>query len=148
MSQLYELYKQLGNEGYGAAIGKIAPYFSTISPNFVELRQGYCEITVVNQVNVHNHLGSVHAIAMCNGAELVAGLVTDVSIPNDKRWIPVGMTVRYLTMAKHDLRIFTNCENVDWNQDGDIDIDVEAHSGEETAMEAKITMRISDKKNP
>jgi hypothetical protein len=49
---------------------------------------------------VQNHIGTVHAIALCNLAELCAGLVTDVSIPRDMRWIPQDMTVRYLRKAK------------------------------------------------
>jgi hypothetical protein len=49
---------------------------------------------------VHNHIGSVHAIALCNLAELCAGVMTDASLPKDMRWIPKGMTVSYLKRAK------------------------------------------------
>jgi acyl-coenzyme A thioesterase PaaI-like protein len=48
---------------------------------------------------VHNHIGTVHAIALCNLAELTAGLCTEVTIPASMRWIPKGMTVRYLKKA-------------------------------------------------
>jgi len=81
MSELYELYNKLGNEGYGEAIGKIAPYFSTIHPEFLELRPGFCEILIRNEPSVHNHIGTVHAMAICNGVELAAGVTTDISIP-------------------------------------------------------------------
>ena len=80
MSWLSELYRSLGNERYAGAISELAPYFGTISPKFKELRPGYCSIVIPNTRAVHNHLGSMHAIAMCNGAELTAGLTTDVSI--------------------------------------------------------------------
>jgi acyl-coenzyme A thioesterase PaaI-like protein len=147
MSELYQLYQQLGNEGYGKAVGKVAPYFSTIDPQFKNLKPGYCEIAVVNQESVHNHLGTVHAIAMCNAAELVAGLMTDVSIPGQSRWIPVGMTVRYLAMAKQDLKVFTtNGDEIDWQQHADVVVNVDVYSGEDKAMEAEITMRLSAKK--
>jgi acyl-coenzyme A thioesterase PaaI-like protein len=49
---------------------------------------------------VHNHIGTVHAIALCNLAELCAGVMTDASLPKDMRWIPKGMTVSYLKRAK------------------------------------------------
>ncbi|MGD9388663.1 MAG: DUF4442 domain-containing protein, partial [Gammaproteobacteria bacterium] len=49
---------------------------------------------------IQNHIGTVHAIALCNLAELCAGLVTDASIPDDMRWIPKGMEVRYLAKAR------------------------------------------------
>jgi Domain of unknown function (DUF4442) len=49
---------------------------------------------------MENHIGSVTAIALCNLAELCAGLMTDVSIPADMRWIPKEMWVQYLEKAK------------------------------------------------
>ena len=48
---------------------------------------------------MHNHLGTVHAIALCNLAELSAGVMTDAAIPPDMRWIPKGMSVDYLKKA-------------------------------------------------
>jgi hypothetical protein len=48
---------------------------------------------------VHNHIGTVHAIALCNLAELSAGVMTDASLPPSMRWIPKGMTVEYLMKA-------------------------------------------------
>jgi hypothetical protein len=49
---------------------------------------------------VHNHLGTVHAIALCNLAELSAGVMTEASLPSAMRWIPKGMTVEYLKKAR------------------------------------------------
>lgn len=48
---------------------------------------------------MHNHLGSVHAITLCNLTELSAGVMTDAAIPLDMRWIPKGMSVDYLKKA-------------------------------------------------
>ena len=53
---------------------------------------------------VLNHIGTIHAIAMCNMAELAAGTMTEVTIPGTHRWIPSGMTVEYLNKAESDLR--------------------------------------------
>jgi acyl-coenzyme A thioesterase PaaI-like protein len=53
---------------------------------------------------VLNHIGTVHAIAMCNMAEITGGTMTDVTIPATHRWIPKGMTVEYLKKAETDLR--------------------------------------------
>jgi hypothetical protein len=57
---------------------------------------------------VLNHIGTIHAIAMCNLAELAAGTMTDVSIPPGMRWIPKGMTVEYLQKASSNV----TCEAV------------------------------------
>ncbi len=81
-----------------------APYFASIGAQFVELRPGYCELQLKKRRKVLNHIGTMHAIAMCNMAELAAGTMTDVSIPSTHRWIPKGMTVDYLAKAETDLR--------------------------------------------
>jgi hypothetical protein len=85
-----------------------APYFGSIRPRFVELRPGCCKIHMTKRRAVLNHIGTVHAIAMCNLAELAAGTMTEVSIRPDMRWIPKGMTVEYLSKATSDV----SCEAV------------------------------------
>lgn len=145
MSELFKLYLALGNNKYGETIGKIAPYFDTIKPEFVDLKPAYCEIVIRNTRSVHNHLGTVHAIAMCNGAELVAGLMTDVSIPEGRRWIPVGMTVKYLAMAKTDLRVVAQGRDIDWTVFGEIEVPVEIiDSNGIKVLAAKIIMKVSE----
>lgn len=147
MSELYDLFKKLGPNKYGDAIGKIAPYFATIDPQFVKLEPGYCEIIIQNRKPVHNHLGTIHAIAICNGAELVAGLVTDVSIPEKHRWIPVAMKVEYLAKAETDIRVIANRRDADWSKLGEVIIPVDAFdNSNKKVFFAEITMKIGEKK--
>ena len=124
MSELFDLYNHLGNAAFSKKVCEIVPYFATIDPQFVDLQPGYSEVTMPNTAKVHNHLGTVHAIAMCNLAEIAAGLMADVSIPETCRWIPVGMNVRYLAKAKTDLRGIANGREIDWANPGDKDIPV------------------------
>jgi acyl-coenzyme A thioesterase PaaI-like protein len=77
-----------------------APYFDSVSPRISVLQQNLCEGYFNHKRKVQNHIGTVHAIALCNIAELCAGLMVDVSIPADMRWIPQSMTVNYLKKAK------------------------------------------------
>ena len=84
---------------FSRAVCLRAPYFATIAPRFVALEPGRCEVSIRDRRRVHNHIGTVHAIALCNLAELVAGVMTDASLPKDMRWIPKGMTVQYLKKA-------------------------------------------------
>ncbi|MGY4827587.1 hotdog fold domain-containing protein [Sphaerotilaceae bacterium SBD11-9] len=143
MSQNLVLFRQLGPQNFSAAIGNVAPYFASIDPQFVDLRKGFAEVRIRNQRKVHNHIGTVHAIALCNGAELVAGTCTDVSIPEGARWLPVGMTVQYLAKAKTDIRVVTEAETVDWSQSGNIEVPVAAYDSEGTkVMGAVITMNV------
>ena len=95
--QAMRLWRRLGGSGLGRwvftrIVCLKAPYFASISPRLVRLEPGYCEAWLRQRRRVQNHIGTVHAIALCNLAELCAGLVTDVSIPRDMRWIPQDMT--------------------------------------------------------
>lgn len=76
-----------------------APYFSSIAPRIETLEPGRCIATIRHRRAVTNHIGTVHAIALCNLAEFTGGLACDVSIPPSMRWIPKGMTVAYLKKA-------------------------------------------------
>jgi acyl-coenzyme A thioesterase PaaI-like protein len=80
-----------------------APYFATISPRITRLEPNLCEARIRDRRGVHNHIGTVHAIALCNLAELCAGVMTDASLPKGMRWIPKGMSVRYLAKARGSL---------------------------------------------
>ena len=76
-----------------------APYFGSIKPRMTVLEPNRAEASIAHRRSVTNHLGTMHAIALCNLAEFIGGLMTDVSIPASMRWIPKGMTVEYLKKA-------------------------------------------------
>ncbi len=76
-----------------------APYFASISPLVTRLEPGRCEARIRQRRRISNHIGTVHAIAMCNLAELAGGLMVDASLPADMRWIPKGMEVKYQAKA-------------------------------------------------
>lgn len=147
MNQILELYQSQGNKEFTGLVVAAAPYFSTIEPLFTELRPGHAEVAFANTKKVQNHLGTVHAIAMCNAAELVAGTMTEVSIPEKHRWIPVEMTVKYHAKAQTDLRAVADGSTIGWTELGDIDVPVTIYDTDDRAVfTAKITMRISLKK--
>lgn len=125
-----------------------APYFGSIKPLFLRLEPGFCSIRIEKRRRVHNHLGTVHAIAMCNMAELAGGVMTEVTVPSGLRWIPVGMQVRYLKMAKSALVAEARLmEGTDLSQAGDQQVKVEVKDAwGEMVFDAIISMRISAKK--
>lgn len=49
---------------------------------------------------VRNHLGTVHAISLCNLAELTMGAAIEATLPPTHRWVPQGMQVRYVALAR------------------------------------------------
>lgn len=81
-----------------------APYFASIAPRIETLEPGRGVATLRHRRKVSNHLGTVHAIALCNLAEFVGGLACDASIPASMRWIPRGMQVQYLKKATGTMR--------------------------------------------
>ena len=81
-----------------------APYFSSIAPRIETLEPGRCIATLRHRRAVTNHIGTVHAIALCNLAEFTGGLACDAGIPASMRWIPKGMAVAYLKKALGTMR--------------------------------------------
>lgn len=103
-----------------------------------------------NRWSVHNHLGTVHAIACCNLVEIAAGLTTEVTMPPGHRWIPTGMDVTYLakaTTALHAVALVPDLTALatDESQDVVVPVDVTDTSGT-VVVHADVTMRISPRR--
>jgi len=104
MTSLLRLYQRItrwpcGHWLFSRAICFKAPYFGTIAPRITRLEPGLCEARIRDRRRVHNHIGTVHAIALCNLAELAGGVMVDASLPPSMRWIPKGMSVEYQRKA-------------------------------------------------
>jgi acyl-coenzyme A thioesterase PaaI-like protein len=127
------------------AVSWVAPYFASISPQITLLQPGRCDVRVRNRRAVRNHIGTVHAIAMCNMCELAAGMAIEATLPPGLRWIPRGMTVRYLKKAETDLEAAATI-SASTSFVGDVVVPVQVRDARgETVMEADITMYVSPK---
>src|SRR6476660_5666408 len=110
---------------FSLAFAQKAPYFATIHPRFRDIRPNYAELVIPKRRGVHNHLGTVHAIALCNGLEAAMGALAEASIPADKRWIPKGMTVSYTAKATSDITCVAETEPEQWTgEDPDLPVTV------------------------
>ncbi len=101
---LLSLYRRFsrwpaGHWLFSRAVCFKAPYFASIAPIITALEPGRCEGVIRQRRRISNHIGTVHAIAMCNLAELVGGVMVDATLPADMRWIPKGMEVKYQAKA-------------------------------------------------
>jgi acyl-coenzyme A thioesterase PaaI-like protein len=125
-----------------------APFFSSISPLFEELGPGRAVISIKKRRKVLNHIGTVHAIAMCNMAELAGGTMTDVTIPTTHRWIPKGMTVQYLLKAETNLRAVAELDPATpFGDRMDLVVPVKVlNTRDEVVFRADITMLVTAKK--
>jgi acyl-coenzyme A thioesterase PaaI-like protein len=93
-----------GTRLFSAAAMLRVPYFASVMPHVRRMEPGLAEVTVPNWFYVHNHLGTVHAIASCNAAEMAMGMLMEATVPASHRWIPKAMTVSYLEKASTSLR--------------------------------------------
>ncbi|MCV7431811.1 hotdog fold domain-containing protein [Mycolicibacterium bacteremicum] len=96
--------KPLGTRLFSAAAMVRVPYFASVLPHVRRMEPGLAEVDVPKWFYVYNHLHTVHAIASCNAAEVAMGMAMEATVPGSHRWIPKGMTVRYLAKATTSLR--------------------------------------------
>ncbi|MDP3969723.1 MAG: hotdog fold domain-containing protein [Nocardioides sp.] len=136
MSQVKSLYDVaskvpvVGRTLFSIAFSQKAPYFATVRPRFVDLRPNRAALTIRKRRGVTNHIGTVHAIALCNGLEAAMGALAEVTIPADKRWIPKGMDVAYTAKADTDITCIAETDPEQWTSD-DPDLHVRVR-GEKT----------------
>lgn len=124
-----------------------APYFGNIRPRFEALTPGYCKIRMKKRRAVTNHLKSVHAIAMCNLAELAAGTLVEASLPRHMRWIPKGMAVAYEKIARTDLAAVCEIDPDRLGIPGDCPVRVVVRdTADQVVFTAEISMYLSRKK--
>ncbi|WP_103309499.1 MULTISPECIES: hotdog fold domain-containing protein [unclassified Pseudomonas] len=143
MSQTLSMYQSVGPSAFSNMACQMAPYFGTINPEISLLAPGRSEVKVPFRKEITNHLASVHAIALCNAAELAGGMMTEVSIPGGARWIPKGMTVEYLAKAKTSIHAIADGSDIDWQTSGDKVVPVEIFDeGGVKVFTARITMNV------
>ncbi|MCC6171865.1 MAG: DUF4442 domain-containing protein [Gammaproteobacteria bacterium] len=135
---------RIGRWLFARAVCRRAPYFATIAPRFVELAPAICRVTIPKRRAVENHLGTVHALAIGNLCELVAGMVTEVTIPASMRWIPRGMTIEYLRKADGDVTATARLDKNEWRDAGNVGVPVTVVDARgEEVVRAVITMYVS-----
>jgi uncharacterized protein (TIGR00369 family) len=154
MSQVQNLWNKFSVKPFGKTIfSKIicwkAPYFGTIKPTFEEMRPGYARVSMKKRRAVHNHIQTIHAIAMCNLAELGAGTMMEASLSRNMRWLPRGMNVQYLKKAETDIvaECVADAESIADGSARDVIVkcDIKDSTGN-IVCHADITMYVSPKK--
>ncbi len=137
--------KPAGKRIFSRLVSWKAPYFASIRGRFETLGPAHSVVTMKKRRAVQNHIGTVHAIAICNMAELAAGTMTEVTVPADCRWIPKGMTVEYLAKAATDLTAVARIEPLP-EFDGPVEVPVEVNVTDtdgQVVFRAVITMWVT-----
>jgi acyl-coenzyme A thioesterase PaaI-like protein len=138
--------RPMGKRLFSAAMVVRVPYFGGILPSVVEMRPGRCEVRAPKWFGVHNHLGTFHAIAACNLAEVAMGMLAEATVPATHRWIPKSMTVEYLAKARTSLRAVAEVAEPGEFGDDAFDLAVPvavSDTAGEVVVRAVITVRVS-----
>jgi acyl-coenzyme A thioesterase PaaI-like protein len=139
--------KPLGKWLFARVICWKAPYFATIAPRFEELRPGYSRVSLKQRRAVQNHIGTVHAIAACNLAELGAGTMMEASLPASMRWLPRGMSVQYLKTCQTDMTAEATTTDFDEGPARDVVVAVDMKDTHgNVVVHADINMYVSPRK--
>jgi acyl-coenzyme A thioesterase PaaI-like protein len=106
-----------GDRVFSRVFALRAPYFGAVRPRFTVVEPNHAELVIRDRRRVHNHLGTVHAIALCNGLEAAMGVLAEASIPQGRRWIPKGMEVSYTAKATSDVTCIAETDPDVWTGD-------------------------------
>lgn len=89
-----------GKRLFSRLVGLAAPYTGSIGAVVDELGRGAARVHLADRRAVRQHLGSVHAIALCNLAELCGNLAVAYTLPDGMRFIVAGLNIDYLKKAR------------------------------------------------
>ena len=89
-----------GRRIFSRLVGVAAPYTGSIGAQVEELGRGHAQVSLADRRAVRQHLGSVHAIALCNLAELCGNLAVAYALPDGMRFIVSGLSIDYTKKAR------------------------------------------------
>jgi acyl-coenzyme A thioesterase PaaI-like protein len=89
-----------GKRLFSTMVGLAAPYTGSIGAVVDELEAGRARVHLRDRRAVRQHLGSVHAIALCNLAELCGNLAVAYGLPDGMRFNVAGLAIDYLKKAR------------------------------------------------
>jgi acyl-coenzyme A thioesterase PaaI-like protein len=116
---------------------------------FEVLEPGRAVARMKKRWSVTNHIGTIHAIAMANLCELVAGTLTEISIPRSMRWIPRGMQIEYLGKAEGTIWAEGSFPEIREGEKQDVVVPVDVIDASGTVVvHADITMYVTPRAAP
>ncbi|MEO5853807.1 MAG: hotdog fold domain-containing protein [Nocardioides sp.] len=150
MAEVLDLWKRAsglpwGDRVFSYVFARRAPYFATVRPRFTDVRPHHASLGIRDRRRVHNHLGTIHAIALCNGLEAAMGALAEATITADRRWIPKGMEVTYTAKADSDVVCHAETTPADWVGP---DVPVRVHAVRRdgtTVVEGTIRLWVTDR---
>jgi uncharacterized protein (TIGR00369 family) len=134
MVNLYRSWERAARLPGGARLfsllaGWAAPYTGTLGARVEALRPGFARVRLPDRRAVRNHLGSVHAMALANLAEMTGNLALLAGLPEANNMIVTGFAIEYVKKARGSIVATCELGAVDGTRAGDVEWQVELRDG-------------------
>jgi acyl-coenzyme A thioesterase PaaI-like protein len=134
-AQLLGLWRRLsplpgGRWLFSKLFGFMVPYSGSVGPRIDVLEPGHAEVEIQDRRSNRQHLGSVHAIALMNLAEITSGLAMMAGLPPTVRGIVTTLSMTYHKKARGRIRAVARVAVPMVSEDCDFDVTAECFDRE------------------
>ncbi len=128
---------------FSKLLGWQVPYTGSVSPRVLVLEPGHARVRITERRALRQHLGSVHAIAIMNVAEVASGLAMLGALPAGLRGIVTKIGIEYFKKGRGVLTAESRCSVAPDLPEGEYDFhsDVTDAAGDLVAR-ATVTWKI------
>jgi acyl-coenzyme A thioesterase PaaI-like protein len=138
-TQLHGLWRRLapypgGRWLFSKVFSFAIPYSGSVRPRIRALEPGHAEVEISDRRSNRNHLGSVHAIALMNLAEITSGIAMMAGLPPTVRGIVTNLSMTYHKKARGTIRAVAHVAVPTVSDDRDFDVMAECFDREGTLV--------------
>ena len=126
-TRLLSLWRKLsplpgGQWLFAMIFARMVPYSGSVDPRIRHLEPGYARVEIPDRRSNRQHLGSVHAIALMNVAEMASGLAMMSGLPDGIRGIVTHISIAYLKKARGTITAVSRVTVPTVTSDQDFDV--------------------------
>jgi acyl-coenzyme A thioesterase PaaI-like protein len=126
-AELLDLWRRLsplpgGPWLFSKLFGFAVPYSGSVGPRIRVLQPGHAVVEMLDRRSNRNHLGSVHAIALTNLAEITSGLALMTGLAPTVRGIVTSLSMTYHKKARGPIRAVAHVAVPAVSEDRDFDV--------------------------
>lgn len=110
---------------FAMIFSRTVPYSGSVGPRIRVLEPGRAEVEIPDRRSNRQHLGSVHAIALMNVAEMTSGLAMMAGLPEGVRGIVTSLSMTYHKKARGTIRAKATVSVPTVTEDRDFDVTAE-----------------------